>query len=73
MCCNNIKSNFNFTEVIKSAFEFLKVQIIFALVLLVRKSAHEAEYVVVIDATKIAIVGVLILMMPLDILRSCIY
>ena len=41
-----------FTDVTKSAFEILKEQIVFAQVLLVPKSDHEAEYVAAIDAKK---------------------
>ena len=61
LCCNKIKSNDILTDVIKSAFEFLKVRMLSALVLLVPNSDHEVEYVAANDATKIAIVEVLIL------------
>ena len=73
LCCNNFKSNVIFTEVTKSACELLKVRMIFALVLLVPKPNHEATYVVVIDAEKFGIVGVLIQNDSARSLGSCIY
>ena len=73
LCCNNFKSNVIFTEVTKSAFEFLKVQMISALVLLVPKPDHEVTYVAAIDANKIDIVGVLIQHDAARSLKSCIY
>ena len=73
LCCKNFKSNVVFIEVTKSALEILKVRMVSALVLLVLKLDHEAEYAVAIHATKVGTVRVIILDDAARYLISCIY
>jgi hypothetical protein len=44
----------------RAAFEILKARMISALVLLISKTGHEAEFVVATDASKVGIAGVLL-------------
>jgi len=54
-------------------FEFLKARMISALILLISKSDHEAEYIVAIDVSKVGIVGILLQNDAARSLRSYIY
>ena len=60
MCHKNVLGNVVHTKVTKTAVEFCKARVIFALVFLILKSDNKTECVVAIDANEIVVVGVLL-------------
>ena len=60
MCYKNVLGNVVHTTVTKAAVEFLKAQMIHALVLLIPKSDNMTKCIVAIDANEVMAVGVLL-------------
>ena len=60
MCRKNLPSNIVHTEATKVAYETLKSRMMYALVFLILKMGHEAEFVVATDASKVGITRVLL-------------
>ena len=73
MCRKNVPGNVVHIETTKVAFETLKSHMIFASVLLISKTGHEAEFVVATDASKFSISGVLLQEDTSGSLRPCAY
>jgi hypothetical protein len=73
MCRKNLHGNVLHTEATKTDFETLKSRMISAPVLLIPKRGRDSEFVVVTDASKVGIVGVLIQEDTSGSLRPCAY